>query len=108
MKNITRKSLLELPKREWNKTSIYSSIIIFNSKRKHSSGYAIMNIVGCINQEPIELIPACCDSINWKFNGLKFGTDMLYPSGLIQFFVIDCKLKVGLALSSIEIELIKE
>lgn len=105
--NITRKSLLELRKREWDRVSIYDSIIVFNSKSKHKSGYAVMFIAGCINQEPIELIYSGCDSINWEFNGLKLGTDMLYPSGLIQFFSIECKIKVGIALSTIEIELIK-
>lgn len=104
---ITRKFLLGLPKREWDKVSIYDSIIVFNSKSKHSSGYAIMFIAGCINQEPIELICSGCDSINWQFNGLELGTDMLYPSGLIHFFSNDCKIKVGIALSTIKIELIK-
>ena len=32
MNDITRKFLLGLPKREWDKTSFYDMIIIFNSK----------------------------------------------------------------------------
>ena len=114
--NITRKSLLELPKREWDRVSIYDSIIIFNSKSKHKSGYAIKFIAGCINQEPVELISSGCNSINWEFSGLKLASDMLYPSGLIRFFSIESKtkIKVGpvlflteIALSTIKIELIK-
>jgi len=114
MKNITRKSLLELPKREWDKTSFYDMIIIFNSKHKHRSGYAIMNIVGFYyeqGKEKFELIAsACdaCDSINWKLNKLPLHNDMLYPSGLIRFFTEDCKFKIGSVFTSIEIELIKK
>ena len=111
MNDITRKFLLGLPKREWDKTSFYDMIIIFNSKYKHSSGYAIMNIAGFYwDKEEIkwELIAGCCDSINWKCNDLPLHNDMFYPSGLIRFFTKDCKFKIGLALSSTEIELIKE
>ncbi len=108
MINITKKSLLELPKREWNKTTIYDSIILINSKKRHSSGYAIIYIIGCINQKPIEIIKGSTDSIDWNFNGLKFGTDMLYPSGLIHFFGIDCRFEVDMALSSTSIDLIEK
>lgn len=107
MKKITKKSLSRLPKRTWDIESVYDSIIIINSKRKHESGYAIMYIVGCIDCKPVEIIEGCCDSIHWIFNNLMFGTDMLYPSGLIHFFGIDCKLKVGCSDSTIDIELIK-
>lgn len=108
MFNISKKSLLQLPKRARDANSIYDSIILINSRKKHESGYAIMYIVGCIDCKPVEIIEGCCDSIHWIFNNLMFGTDMLYPSGLIHFFGIDCKLKVGQSLSTIIIELIKE
>ena len=107
MSKITRKSLLQLPKRNYNSKSTYNSIIILNSRKKHESGYSVMYIVGCIDNEPIEIIANYCDSIDWEFNGLKLGTDMLYPSGLVQFFGINCKLEVGLSLSTTYIKLIK-
>jgi hypothetical protein len=111
MNDITRKFLLKLPKREWDKTSFYDMIIIFNSKHKHSSGYAIMGIAGFYYEQgkgKFELIASACDSINWKLNELPLHNDMLYPSGLIRFFTEDCKFKIGAFLSTIEIELIKE
>lgn len=111
MNDITRKFLLGLPKKEWDKTSFYDMIIIFNSKYKHSSEYAIMNIAGFYYEQgkgKFELIAGCCDSINWKLNGLPLHNDMLYPSGLMRFFTKDCKFKIGASLSTIEIELIKE
>jgi len=111
MNDITRKFLLGLPKREWDKTSIYNAIIIFNSKHKHDSGFAVMNIAGFYYEQgkgKFELIASDCDSINWKLNNLWLKTDMLYPSGLMRFFSDMGLIKVGSALSTIEIELIKE
>ena len=108
MSKITRKSLLQLPKRNYNIKSTYDSIIIVNSRKKHDSGYSIMYIVGCIDNEPIEIIGNYCDSIDWQFNSLKVGVDMLYPSGLVRFFGINCKLEVGFSVSTTYIKLIKE
>jgi hypothetical protein len=110
MEKITIKSLMSLPKRKENwetiSKSCYDSIMIFNSRRKHGSGYAIMNIVGCIDMKPIELISGYCDSIEWNFNNLQFRTDMIYPCGAIHFF--GCKFEVGRCLSTTTIKLIKE
>ncbi len=110
MKNITKKFLLQLPKRKYNATSIYDSIIIVDSGEEHDSGYTVMYLVGCIDGKPIEIIEDGCDSINWKFDGLRpiIGTDMLYPSGLVQFFGVDCKLKIASSYSTTVIELIKK
>lgn len=108
MEDVTRKSLLQLPEREWDTKSIYDSIILINSRKKNNSGYTIMYIVGCINNKPIEIISDYCDTINWQFNGLKLGTDMLYPSGLTRFFGVDCKIEVGASLSTTCIKLIKK
>ena len=108
MINITKKSLLQLPKRAQNKTTIYDSIVLINSRKKHDSGYAIMYIVGYINLKPVEIIRGSTDSIIWNLNGLHLYTDMFYPSGLIHFFNFDCKIEVSEALSTTFVNLIKK
>ena len=102
------KELLNLPKREWGAETIYYSIIVVNSKRKHDSGWAWMAIIGLDEkQKPIE-IAAYCDSICWDFNGLSFKNDMFYPSGILHFWSREAKFKVGASLSSTDITLIKK
>ena len=101
------KELLKLPKRKWGAKTIYHSIMVINTKRKHESGWGLMAIIGLDKErKPIE-IAAYCDDICWHFNGLSFKNDMFYPSGIIHFWSREAKFKVGFSLSSTDIALIK-
>lgn len=86
------KELLKLPRRDKFKIikrSIYNSIAVINTKRKHDSGFALMALIGLDNNcEPIEIIGYCAD-IKWELNGLSFFNEMFYPSGAIHFWSID-------------------
>ena len=110
---IKAKDLLKLPEREWDKKSIYSTICVVNSRKKHSSGYTIMAIVGMKNLQPIE-IAGYCDDINWKIDTSEdfkmrpnLRTDMFYPSGIVHFHQNGCSFEVGISLSSMDIKVIK-
>lgn len=100
------KELLKLPRRKWDEETIYHSVAVINTRRKHDSGWAWMAIIG-LNEEgkPIE-IAAYCDDICWDFNGLSFKNDMFCPSGIIHFWSNKAKFKVGASLSSTDITLI--
>lgn len=100
------KELLKLPKKQFGKTTIYDSIVVINTKRKHDSGWALMAIIGLDEtQKPIE-IAAYCDDIHWEFNGLSFKNDMFYPSGIIHFWSNKAKFEVGASLSTTDIKLL--
>jgi len=51
--NYTRKELLALPKRDWDKETIYDSIAVVPSGKKHESGYGLIAIVGFDTDEGI-------------------------------------------------------
>ena len=106
MEKIKIKDLKNLPRREWGATTIYNSLIVINSGRKHDSGYALMYIVGIKDSKPVE-IAAACDDINWKMNGLNFRNDMYYPSGAIHFWGNEVRFRVGYSSSSTDVELIE-
>ena len=110
------KDILALPERERDVETIYDSILIANSKKKHDSGRAIMYIVWLDkDQEPIEVIKWHCDDIWWvvpphdtdklNFTIPKLRTDRQY-NGCIRFHSSLFRFKVGTSLSSTEITLI--
>lgn len=111
MKIVSKQQLKNLPKRDWDAESIYDSILIIPSGKKHDSGWALMYIIGVISGEPFE-IAAACDDINWQLpaeqqvSGLR--TDMIYPSGVIHFWSNHYRFKVGHSLSSTDIHLISK
>lgn len=52
----SKKELLNLPQRQWNKEGIYMSILFVNTKRKHDSGYNLFAVIGCEDgQHPTEI-----------------------------------------------------
>jgi hypothetical protein len=117
-----RKNLLALPERRWNEETIYDSILIVPTGRKHDSGYALIAIVGTINYRPAE-IAAYCDDINWitpesttvgsstypfQYQIADFHSDMFYPSNILQMWSRNGKFKVGYSSSSTDITFIKD
>lgn len=114
----SKKELMALPMRAWDAETIYDSVLLVSTGRKHDSGWAMMAIIGIIDRKPTEIAVSCCDDIEWKLPApIRFGPNMEYTMGQ---FRTDCalksgalhawqrgkKIKVGMALSSTEIELI--
>lgn len=114
---VKRKDLLALPHRGWDKVSRYTSLLICPSGKKHDSGYALIAIIGCRQETPIEIAGYCGD-IHWHvenaskrygpgdmYSKAAFRTDMSYPSGIAHVWG-HCQFEVGAALSSTDIKII--
>lgn len=99
--------LRKLPVRKWDDVKAYHSICVINSRKKHDSGWALMQIIGLDkNRKPIE-IAAHCDDINWYIPseaGLR--NDMFYPSGVIHFWSNRCYFMVGSCTPSTDVKLV--
>jgi hypothetical protein len=100
------KELRKLPLADCKAKTIYDSIILVNTRKKHDSGYALMAIIGLDEkQKPIEIV-GFCDDVKWNFNGLTFSNDMFYPSGVIHFWSTEAKFAVGPCFSTTDIMLL--
>ena len=58
MKNwtdMTKKELLTLPHREWNRVSTYRSVLFVNTNNRHDSGYNLFVIIGCLVDGTMEI-----------------------------------------------------
>lgn len=107
---IKRKELLALPERGWREESIYDSLYLVPSGRKHDSGYMCVAIVGVRDYKPVE-IAAYPDDIEWivpATDRMDFRMDCEYPSGILHPWSYNHKFKVGSALSSTTVTLIKK
>lgn len=124
IKNIKRKTLLDLPVRHWQEEKTYNFLLLTSANKKHDSGYSLIAIIGanygstpdCWEAE----IAAYCDDIGWKFpkehpyykhNNAAMRTDCLWPSGIMRVWAsgehyFSGKFKVGASLSSTDITLI--
>jgi hypothetical protein len=105
------KELRNLPFRKWDEIKTYDTIVVIPSGKKHSSGWALMYIIGMDHKRnPIE-IAAACDDICWKIpdiNNYNFRNDMFYPSGAIHFWSNEYLFRVGSSLSSTTVTLVKK
>jgi hypothetical protein len=104
------KKLLNLPVRNWKETKCYISLVIMPSGTQHESGWANMLIIGLDeNRKPIE-IASKCDAIFWEIpvkDVAILKTDM-FPSGFIHFWSSEYLFKIGAALDTTTIYLIKK
>lgn len=48
---MTKKELLGLPEREWNRIGIYDFVLFVNTKKKHDSGYNLFAVIGVIGDD---------------------------------------------------------
>ena len=112
-----RDELLKLPTRAWDAESDYDSLLILSTRRKHESGWAIMAIIGVRDRQPVEIACACCDDIEWKlppmvtvgggsFSIGQMRMDCAMRSGALHAWARKAKFRVGVALSSTEVELL--
>lgn len=111
--NITIEELLSLPVRDWDKETIYDTIIVCPTTDVHDSGYRLMAIIGCNNLKPVE-IAAYCDDLGFLIRHLEdpiyplsFNCDMIL-SNCIHFHSYYSKFKVGESLSSTNVTLVKK
>lgn len=110
-----RAALLALPLRAWDDTeNEYDSLLIFNARTKHDSGWSHINVVGCRKQVPVELCVTCADDLEWilpaptKCADFLIGQmrmDCLYPAGILHAWTRKGRFTVGAAISSVTIEL---
>ncbi len=114
--NYTRKELLALPERVWDKETTYDSIAMVPSGKKHDSGYALIAIVGfdTDSKDPVE-IAAYCDDLCYCFPyGIPIQpydlpvlqTDMYYPSCITHIWSREHLFKIGGSLSSTHVYLL--
>ncbi len=103
----TRKELMALPERAWDKPERYDTILLFPSKRKHDSGFARMVIIGCRDGMAVEIAVSSPDDLNWHvpnmhdygtFTLANLKTDCYLKNGGLQFwahgkqFLFTCEL----------------
>lgn len=110
--NIKRKELLALPPRKrWDEKTVYQSVYLVPSGKKHDSGYMCVAIVGVREHKPIE-IAAYPDDIGWSFPlGYKHESlrmDCEWPSGIIHAWSYKYNFEVGYSLSSTVISLVEK
>jgi len=85
------------------------SLIILPTKKKHDSGYRIIEVVAERKGFPLCKVTECSDVLNLggmslnKNQTTRWNIDCLPTSGLLRLFCFDLKLTVGNALSSFEI-----
>lgn len=117
LNDYTRKELLALPQRAWDKETIYDSLLVIPSNEKHDSGWAYINIIGVVEGKPTEIVTTCSDDIEWKspapkmYEDFALGqirTDCAFKSKALNFWSREYQFKVGCALSSITVELLKK
>lgn len=122
---VRRKDLLALPVRKWNEATIYDSVYLVPTGRKHDSGYSLIAIVGVTDGKPVE-IAAYCDDICWSlptehpYDRIRPGLhmnplrmDCLYPSGIMHMWGsgehhFTARFLVGTSLSSTDVTLLIE
>mgnify|MGYP001617173794 CR=1 FL=1 len=126
LKKLKRKDLLSLPHRHWNEESTYDFLLLTANGSKHDSGYSLIAIIGCryLDKDITAEIAATCDDVCWSmptkhpYDQIERGkhkmimrSDCLYPSGIMRIWgsgehYFSGKFKVGVSLSSTEVELI--
>jgi len=104
---MTRKQFESLPNREWDEDiGLFNSFVILPTRRKHCSGYGIMDFVACRGMKPVCRLSGCTDDLN-LIKGNRWNMDMLFKSKLLHIWCRN-KMKCDEALSSMDIEQIKD
>lgn len=85
----------------------FSSLAIFTTGQAHDSGYALMTIVGLVDETPTTKCTGGSDDISWKmglntYDGI-LRTDCILPARALHFWSNYGEFYVGAALSSIDI-----
>lgn len=103
----TKKELLRLPVRKWDEVSVYDSVMLLHDGQ-HGSGWGLITIIGCMEGIPVEIAVNCSDDIHWHFSENP-RMDCSNESGAMHFWYnVGGRFKVGMALSSTDIWVLKK
>lgn len=101
--NISRAELEEAPDRAtWNMTSAYDGVYLLPSRKKHDSGWHLIQIIGHVGDKLEKA--AWCDDVCWKVKAGGYDSmrsDMTFPGGVMHFW--GARFTVGVSLSSTNI-----
>ena len=102
----SKKKLLELPHREVY-YSEYDTVLLLPARTKHESGYAHINIIGCIDGNAVEIASQYADHVwldeLYKYAPSSISMDCIFSNKVIQLFSTGHKLCVGGSCSSTSI-----
>lgn len=51
----TKKELLTLPRRDFGKVTVYDSVLLVNTSKKHDSGFNLFAVIGVKDDIPVEI-----------------------------------------------------
>jgi hypothetical protein len=105
IKEWTREELLRLPVRSWDAVGKYKSIVIVPTDELHDSGWRLMAIIGCDDDNEPKEIAAFCDDIQWLTPRTDWGLncDMLPRCNCMRFHSWEFSFVVGMSLSTTEV-----
>ena len=86
---MTRKELYAVPRREWGKSvGEFDCLVLLPTRRKHDSGYGIIDAVACKKNEPLFIVTCGADVLNiegiggyGKYSSIEKGYPKLFPAG---------------------------
>ncbi len=104
-----KSDLLTLPKRDWGKTTTYTSILLVSTRTKHDSGYNLFTVIGVDDGEPIEIAGYMDDLILGEHNKTLAGSVHIDCSmrGVFQVWGPGCNFQVPPTLSTTVINVIE-
>lgn len=86
---MTKKELLALPKRDWNKNSVYEYVLFVNTKKMHDSGYNLFAIIGYIKDGEME-VAGYMDDFRMMPAGCMIRYEGVAPT---KGFAFDCSMR---------------
>lgn len=121
IQTMTRAEFDTLPRRKWDKDiGPFDSLVILPDRKRHDSGYRLLDFVACRGDRPVCLLSGCSDVVHidgvggfgkWSPDtGLPrslppkgWAIDCLPTSGLLRLFASHNALTCGPALSSFDV-----
>lgn len=112
LQNITKSNVNNIPQRKESPSS-YRSLLIVPSRRKHSSGFTQIQVVGVGPNEVLELITTYSDDLGFYmptpltegYESIRM--DCLYPSGIMRVWSNYFDFVVSFTSSSLVIKLVR-
>lgn len=95
---MTRKELLDVPRREWDDEIVATGVYVFPSRRKHESGFACFDFVADTENGKVRF-GGICDDVS--FAGEHFRMDCILNPTVIHIWNSREKFKITRDISSI-------
>ena len=74
----TKQQLLALPRRDASQN--YDSVIVLQTGETHESGWNNVVVIGCIENQAVEIACDPTDSVSWEINKITFEAFPTLPS----------------------------